>query len=150
MTYSGGNTSYCYLHVSLEGDMRVMPIIFAHEHCKLHLEQHERRQQCLLLPLSPTVFLLEIRFLQFSEHLLLYLCPSCQLTIRSHRLAACHELGLPLILNVFAVVLLGHQVLSKDYYYQTYHYPYDLAYKFVELIFSLTFQFYWCPKTTCK
>ena len=130
--------------------MRVMLIVCAHEHCRLHLVQHVRKQQCFLLPLSPTVFLSETHCPQSFEHLLLYLYPSCQLTIQSHLPVTCHELGLPSIPDAFEVVLLGRPVLSKDYYYQTCHYPYDLAYKFVELFFSLTFQFYWCPKTICK
>ena len=43
-----------------------------------------------------------------------------------------------------------HPCLSKEYCSQRYHYPLYLVNKFAELFFSSIFQFYWCPRTTCK
>lgn len=43
-----------------------------------------------------------------------------------------------------------HPCLSKGYCSQRYHYPLYLVNKFDELFFSSIFQFYWCPRTTCK
>ena len=96
------------------------------------------------------MFLSETLSPQSSKHLLLYLYPSCQLTTQNHLPVTFHVLGLPSILNAFEVAPLGRLILSRDYYYRTCHCPYDLACKFVELFFSSTFQFYWCPRTTCK